>query len=83
MTLPNDKSRVALGNNFPFFTTNLRRDQVTANIKGVGPTHEFPVGYNVIVYTARNEINQTDTCSFAVRVHGMFISLYFLVSIFS
>ena len=70
VTLPSSKSRVALGNNFPFFRTNLRRDQVTANIKGVGPTYEFPVGHNVIVYTAKNEINQTDRCSFSIQVNG-------------
>jgi len=68
LTLPNNKGRLALGNKFPYFKTNLRQDQVTANIKDVGPLYEFPAGLTVVAYTAKNEINQTDACSFTVRV---------------
>ena len=69
--MPNNKGRLALGNKFPYFKTNLRQDQVTANIKDVGPLYEFPAGLTVVAYTAKNEINQTDACSFTVRVIGM------------
>ena len=50
----------------------MRMDQISANIAGVGPMYEFGVGTTIVVYKATNELNQTDTCSFAVRVHGRY-----------
>ncbi|XP_065058851.1 sushi, von Willebrand factor type A, EGF and pentraxin domain-containing protein 1-like [Rhopilema esculentum] len=68
VALPQDSSRVALDNNFPYFRTNVRRDQISSNIAGIGPSYEFPLGHNVVVYKATNEVNQTDKCSFVVSV---------------
>ena len=70
VALPKDRSRVALDNNFPYFRTNVRRDQITSNIAGIGPSYEFPLGHNVVIYKATNEVNQTDKCSFVVSVEG-------------
>lgn len=72
VSLPADKDRVALDNNFPDYKTDFRMEEVISNIPDVGPSYEFPRGYTTIIYTVRNELNQTDSCSFQVSVKGAF-----------
>ena len=73
VSLPADKDRVALGNNFPDYKTDFRMEEVSSNIPDVGPSYEFPRGYTTIIYTVKNKLNQTDSCSFQVSVKGGFI----------
>eukprot|EP00794_Sanderia_malayensis_P007044 gene7044-7835_t len=67
-TLPMTEGTVSLGNSYPNYETNLRMDQVSSNIPGVGPDYLFGRGMTLVKYIATNEINQTDSCSFMVII---------------
>ncbi len=71
INLPAEADSIAIGNDYPNFKTNMRMEQVTTNIPGAGPSYKFKLGMTVVKYIATNELNQTDSCSFAVTVRGM------------